>query len=53
MGVNIGDVGYISNEFDGSNLTENAAKLNTNRTICDPEFLSAQLSTPHMKKKFQ
>ena len=53
VGANIGDVGYISADFDGANLTENAAKLRVNPAVCDPKFLSAQLSTPHVKKKFQ
>lgn len=53
VGANIGDVGYISAEFDGANLTENAAKLHANRSLCDPMFLSAQLSTARAKEKFQ
>lgn len=53
VGANIGDVGFISNEFDGANLTENAARLRVNKDLCDPRFLSFQLSSLRSKEKFQ
>ncbi|MBI9113242.1 restriction endonuclease subunit S [Maridesulfovibrio ferrireducens] len=39
VGANIGDIGYITPEFDGANLTENAAKITINKDVCDPNFL--------------
>ncbi len=53
VGANIGDVGYVSAEFSGANLTENAARLRIDKNVCNPKFLSAQLSTSHAKEKFQ
>ncbi len=53
VGANIGDVGFITNEYDGANLTENAARIRVNEKVCDPRFLSFQISTPRAKEKFQ
>jgi len=53
IGANIGDVGYISAEFDGANLTGNAAKLVVNERLCDSKFLSFQLATSRTKERFQ
>ena len=53
VGANIGDVGLVKQDFDGANLTENAAKISVDRLKCDPRFLSFQLSMPHSKEKFR
>ena len=53
VGANIGDVGFITNEYDAANLTENAARIRVNEKVCDPRFLSFQISTPRAKEKFQ
>ena len=34
VGVNIGDVGIVTETLDGANLTENAAKISTNTNVC-------------------
>ena len=50
----IGNVGYVPKQFDGMNLTENAAKL-TN-IICDKKFLMYSLlsskAQEHFKSRF-
>lgn len=51
VGANVGDVGYISDEFSGANLTENAAKLVVDRSKCDPLFLKFLLATKASKEK--
>lgn len=53
VGVNIGDVGIVTEALDGANLTENASKISTKLDVCDPKFLLCQLSTPYNKLKFQ
>jgi len=53
VGVNIGDVGIVTEILDGANLTENAAKISTNINVCNPNFLLCQLATPRNKFKFQ
>ena len=53
VGANIGDVGFITSEYDGANLTENAARIRADEKSCDPRFLSFQISTPRAKEKFQ
>jgi type I restriction enzyme S subunit len=53
VGVNIGDVGIVTEILDGANLTENAAKISTNINVCNPYFLLCQLATPRNKFKFQ
>lgn len=53
VGVNIGDVGIVDEEYDGANLTENASRVRTNPELCDPKFLLSQLSTQFNKYKFQ
>jgi type I restriction enzyme, S subunit len=53
VGANIGDIGYITEKFDGANLTENAARIRVNKEICDPRFLSYQLATSYSKEKFK
>ncbi len=53
VGANIGDIGFITGDFEGANLTENAARLCVNKALCDPKFLSLQLSSPRAKVKFQ
>lgn len=53
VGVNIGDVGIVTEKLDGANLTENAAKISTNINVCNPNFLLCQLATLRNKFKFQ
>jgi type I restriction enzyme, S subunit len=52
VGANIGDVGYVSEEFDGANLTENAAKIVVNRAAVNPYFLKSFLATAQNKNRF-
>ena len=51
VGANVGDVGYVSEEFDGANLTENAAKLEVNSEFVNPYFLKSFLSTEQSKTR--
>jgi type I restriction enzyme S subunit len=53
VGANIGDVAYIDDEFDGSNLTENAVKIIPKDQIVDPIFLKYALVPSYMKEYFQ
>ncbi len=51
VGANIGDVGYISESFDGANLTENAAKIVPQKDKVDPYFLKSYLASDHTKRR--
>ncbi|MQP24551.1 hypothetical protein GFJ94_05695 [Flavobacterium sp. LMO8] len=54
VGANIGDIGEITEEFDGCNLTENAVKLiphNLNELY--PKFLKYSIYGDYQKNKFQ
>ena len=51
VGANIGDVGYVQENLDGANLTENAAKLVVNRSKFAPYFLKLCLSSAQSKKQ--
>lgn len=51
VGANIGDVGYIGENLDGANLTENAAKLIVNKSKFNPYYLKLYLSTTQSKKR--
>ncbi len=53
VGANIGDVGYVTSQYAGANLTENAAKIVVDREICNPLFLKYCLANKHAKKRFQ
>jgi type I restriction enzyme S subunit len=54
VGANIGDIGEITEEFDGCNLTENAVKLFPNDlNILSPKFLKYSLFGDNQKIKFQ
>lgn len=53
VGANIGDVGFITEEFNGANLTENAVKLTAIPGNTDPLFLKYLLSFDRMKDYFQ
>lgn len=53
VGANIGDVGFVTEELSGANLTENAAKVTALPEICDPKFLQCQLATDAAKRRFQ
>ncbi|MGO8420959.1 restriction endonuclease subunit S [Rhizobium ruizarguesonis] len=49
VGANVGDVGYVSELFDGANLTENAAKISVNRGLVNPYFLKTFLAMEQSK----
>ncbi|MAI62888.1 MAG: hypothetical protein CBB87_10490 [Micavibrio sp. TMED27] len=51
VGANVGDVGYVQDNLDGANLTENAAKLVVDKSKIDPYFLKLYLSTEQNKKR--
>lgn len=53
VGANIGDVAYVTNQFDGASLTENAVKLIANRSILNPLYLKYALVPKYMKQYFQ
>jgi type I restriction enzyme S subunit len=53
VGANIGDVGYITTEFDGANLTENAVKLSAKPEKLNPLYLKYVLLLDAMKEYFQ
>ncbi len=53
VGANIGDVGFISIEHSGANLTENAAKITVNKKVCNSKFLKFILANTYTKKRFQ
>lgn len=51
VGANVGDVGYVSEEFDGANLTENAARLVVNGELAHPYFLKSFLAAKQSKSR--
>ncbi|MBS8275597.1 restriction endonuclease subunit S [Thalassospira tepidiphila] len=51
VGANVGDVGYVTEELAGANLTENAAKLVVDRQKHDPVFLKYFLSSKLSKDR--
>ncbi len=51
VGANVGDVGYVSDELVGANLTENAAKLVVDRKRYDPVFLKYFLASRSSKER--
>ena len=53
VGANIGDVAYITKEFDKANLTENAVKLIAKKDLLDARFLKYILLPNSMKEYFQ
>lgn len=53
VGANIGDTAFITKEFDGANLTENAVKLVSHKNKIDPLFLKYALVPDYMKYYFQ
>jgi type I restriction enzyme S subunit len=53
VGANIGDAAFVTDEFDGANLTENAVKLVSNKSIVDSLFLKYALVPDYMKYYFQ
>ena len=53
VGANIGDVGFVTNEFSGANLTENAAKITVDPSKVSSKFLKFALANSHTKTKFQ
>lgn len=53
VGANIGDVAYITEEFNLANLTENAVKLVAKRDLLEPKFLKYSLLPNSMKEYFQ
>ena len=54
VGANIGDIGEITEEFDGCNLTENAVKLIPNNLDeLYPKFLKYSIHGDYQKNKFQ
>jgi type I restriction enzyme, S subunit len=54
VGANVGDIAIIDSEYDGANLTENAAKLiPKDNNILSPKFLKYSLFGDIQKSKFQ
>lgn len=54
VGANVGDIAIINSNYNGANLTENAAKLiPKNKTILSPRFLKYSLFGDNQKSKFQ
>lgn len=53
VGANIGDIAYVSSEFDGANLTENAVKLKAKSGILHSIFLKYALLPGHAKEYMQ
>lgn len=53
VGANIGDIGFISEELEGANLTENAARIRAQNDKCHSKFLSLHLSMPKNKERFK
>ena len=53
VGANIGDTAFVTEKFDGANLTENAVKLVSNQDEVDPIFLKYALVPDYMKYYFQ
>jgi type I restriction enzyme S subunit len=53
VGANIGDVAYVTKEFDKSNLTENAVKLISKKGKLHPVYLKYTLLPEKMKEYFQ
>ena len=53
VGANIGDIAYISEKYNGANLTENAARVRVKKDKLNAKFLALQLSTSFSKEKFQ
>jgi type I restriction enzyme, S subunit len=53
VGANIGDAAYVTEEFNGANLTENAVKLSAKREFLEPKFLKYTLIPESMKEYFQ
>ncbi|AFT66255.1 restriction endonuclease subunit S [Cycloclasticus sp. P1] len=51
VGANVGDAGYVQENLDGANLTENAAKLVVDKSKFNPYFLKLYLSTERCKKR--
>lgn len=51
VGANVGDVGYVSDDLVGANLTENAAKLVVDRKRYDPVFLKYFLASRSSKER--
>lgn len=47
--ANIGDVGYVTEDLDGVNLTENAIRLTNYKDFVFPKYLSYLLATPLYK----
>jgi type I restriction enzyme S subunit len=52
VGANIGDIAYVSSEFDGANLTENAVKLTAKKGLV-PLFLKYSLLPSDVKQHMQ
>ena len=54
VGANVGDIAIIDTEYDGANLTENAAKLiPKDKNVLSPKFLKYALFGDVQKSKFQ
>ena len=53
VGANIGDVAFITKEFDNANLTENALKLVSKKDIIEPKYLNYVLLPEKKKEYFQ
>ncbi|MCP5245885.1 MAG: restriction endonuclease subunit S [Burkholderiales bacterium] len=53
VGANIGDVAYVTKEFDGANLTENAVKISAKRELLDSRFLKYALLPEYAKEYMQ
>lgn len=53
VGANIGDMAYVSDEFAGANITENAVKLTAKDKLLEPKFLKYSLFPDTMKQYFQ
>lgn len=53
VGANIGDVAFVTDEFDKANLTENAVKLITKDSKVNSLFLKYALVPDYMKYYFQ
>ncbi len=53
VGANVGDIGFVRDDLEGANLTENAACIRVKGCACDARFLGFQLSAARSKERFQ